>query len=215
MFSFLTLFISVAAAAGISYFLHTLDRENNSFEKVKRYADKRQGEFDAWFQQQEKKLTSNTANLETKFMQSTAAVKRLESQIAEFQKMTENLSGDTNAVKKIEQEIDSYAKVINELMDMTARVEQNLENVKKESLIIDSLQNKLGEQKKYMEGLEKKIPQISNEFATKNGEQLKLIGNRLLTEYDNHGQKIKEDLLKIEENAKKTMSDFQREINEV
>ncbi|MBQ1949008.1 MAG: hypothetical protein II367_02490, partial [Treponema sp.] len=90
----MTLLLSAGIAAGISYFLHTLDRDNNSFEKVRRYADKRQGEFDAYFQQQEKKLSSSTANLETKFMQSTAAVKRLESQIEEFQKMTDGLSHD-------------------------------------------------------------------------------------------------------------------------
>ena len=86
--SFLTLFLAAAIAAGISYALHVIDRDNNSLEKVKRYADKRLSEADEYFQRQTKNLTSCTANLETKYMQATAAVKRLESQIEEFRKMT-------------------------------------------------------------------------------------------------------------------------------
>ena len=85
--SFLTLFLAAAIAAGISYALHVSDRDNNSLEKVKRYADKRLSEADEYFQKQTKNLTSCTANLETKYMQATAAVKRLESQIEEFRKM--------------------------------------------------------------------------------------------------------------------------------
>ncbi|MBQ5999157.1 MAG: hypothetical protein IJL70_06795 [Treponema sp.] len=165
----LTLFLSAAVAAGISYALHMVDRENNSLEKVKRYADKRLGEVKEAFQELEKNLTSNSANLETKNMQASAAVKRLESQIAEFKKMTDDLSSDTNAVRSIEQKILSYEKVINDLVTMTAKVEQNLELVKKESLVIDTVQGKLAEQKKYIDGLEKRIPQISADFAQKNG----------------------------------------------
>ena len=213
--SFLTLFLAAAIAAGISYALHVIDRENNSLEKVKRYADKRLSEADEYFQKQTKNLTSCTANLETKYMQATAAVKRLESQIEEFRKMTENLSSDSKAIEELERKIDSYDKVINELVDMTTNVEKNLDEVKKESLVIDTVQGKISEQKKFLDSLEKRIPQVTADFSEKNKEHLKLIANKLLSEYDNHGEQIKKDLLTIENKAKQTMADFQREINEV
>ena len=48
--SIITIIISAAIAAGISYLLHVLDKDNNSMEKVKRYADKRLTEFNQYFQ---------------------------------------------------------------------------------------------------------------------------------------------------------------------
>ena len=80
---------------------------------------------------------------------------------------------------------------------MTASVEENLEKVKKESVIIDRLNSKVSEQQNKVETIEKRIPIISQEFAQKNGEQLKAVGNRLLSEYDERGQKIKSEFAKV------------------
>ena len=53
--SIITILISAAIAAGISYLLHFLDKDNKSMEKVKRYADNRLAEFSKYFQEKEKR----------------------------------------------------------------------------------------------------------------------------------------------------------------
>ena len=113
--SVITILIAAAVAAGISYALHLLDKNNQTMEKVKRFTDKRMGDFEAYFKEREKNLTAAKSQLEASQMQAVAAVSRLENQIAEFQKMTKNLSGDSTAVRSIEEKIKAYDTVINEL----------------------------------------------------------------------------------------------------
>ena len=213
--SVITIIIAAAVAAGISYALHIFDKESNSMEKVRKYADKRQSDFDAYFQAQEKKLSAAQTEIDSQQMRAVAAVKRLEQQISDFQKMTDNLKSDSEAVHKIEERISAYDSLLKELLQMTASVEENLEKVKKESVIIDRLNSKVSEQQNKVETIEKRIPVISQEFAQKNGEQLKAVGNRLLSEYDERGQKIKSEFAKVEENAKEALLSFQNEISGV
>lgn len=211
----IVIFIAALIAAGISYAFRFFDNDSDKIRKLSKYADKRQGEIASFIEGHIKKLSDSTASLETKQMQAAAAVKRLESQINEFETIAKNLKGDTDAVKNIESKINSYDEVLKELVDMTEKVEENLQQVKNESLLVDKLNSRIGNQEKNLLELEKRIPVISSEFAQKNGEQLKLIGNKLLSEYDNHGEKLKDDIKKIEDNAQKALSSFQKEISGV
>ena len=153
--SVITIIFAAAVAAGISYALHIFDKESNSMEKVRKYADKRQSDFDAYFQAQEKKLSAAQTEIDSQQMRAVAAVKRLEQQISDFQKMTDNLKSDSEAVHKIEERISAYDSLLKELLQMTASVEENLEKVKKESVIIDRLNSKVSEQQKKGETIEK------------------------------------------------------------
>ena len=103
--SIITILISAAIAAGISYLLHFLDKDNKSMEKVKRYADNRLAEFNKYFQEKEKSLTESSAEISTRQAQAAAAVKRFEDQLTQFKKMTENLKSDSDAVNEIEEKI--------------------------------------------------------------------------------------------------------------
>ena len=128
----ITILIAAAIAAGVSYALHFFTEDTNRKESVKKYADKRQAEIAAFINEQVKHLSDNTASLETKQMQAAAAIKRLDSQIKEFESIARNLKGDTDSVKNIEQKIKSYDEVLQELMEMTGKVEENLQLLKKE-----------------------------------------------------------------------------------
>ena len=118
----ITILIAAAIAAGVSYALHFLGEDNNRKESVKKYADKRQAEIATFINEQVKHLSDSTASLETKQMQAAAAIKRLESQIKEFNAVAENLKDDTDSVKNIEQKIKSYDDVLQELFEMTEKL---------------------------------------------------------------------------------------------
>lgn len=211
--SVLTIIIAVAVATGISYTFHLLDKDKNSMEKVKRYADKRQSEFDQYFEGQKKSLLAVKTDVEAEQMRAVAAVKRLEQQLQDFQTLTENLKEDSDSVHSIEEKLQNYDKVLDELVQMTLKVEENLSNVKKESVIVEDLNSRILEQKKSVDSIEKRIPQISSDFSKLNAEQLKAIGGRLLEEYDDRGNKIKTELDGLVLEGKKVLSDITQSID--
>ncbi|MCR5401993.1 MAG: hypothetical protein K6E78_10430, partial [Treponema sp.] len=82
--SVITIIIAAAISAGISYALHIIDKDKNSMEKVRKYADKRQADFEVYFKEREKELGAAKADVASEQMKAVAAVKRLEQQISEF-----------------------------------------------------------------------------------------------------------------------------------
>ena len=73
-----TILIAAAVAAVIVVVFRKFDRDNNSMEKVKRYADKRLEGFDDYFKKQDANIASAGAELETKYLQAAAGIKRLQ-----------------------------------------------------------------------------------------------------------------------------------------
>ena len=129
----LAILISTAVAVAVVFVLHSLDRENNSMNKVKHYADSRINQLDEYFKEQTSKLNGLSAEWDAHHTSAAAAVKRIEKQIADFQNISQNFDGQFDAVTNIAKKVDAYGKAIHELMEMTDRVEENLQAVKKET----------------------------------------------------------------------------------
>ncbi|MFC2330023.1 MAG: SpiroCoCo family coiled-coil protein, partial [Treponema sp.] len=123
----ITILVAVAASAGISYGLHIIGKNDNSMDKVRRYADKRMTEFEEFFKHRVEQLRDAKTEFDTMQDRAAATVKRLDSQLTEFDTKSANLENDSAAVKSIEDKINSYGKILNELIDMTASVEENLD----------------------------------------------------------------------------------------
>ena len=91
----MTIFISILAAvvvsAAVTFGLKRFDKNENSMEKIKNYANKKQGEFDVFFKKRAEELKQLTTDLETQDIKAKAAVNRLQQQIDECDKTTKNL----------------------------------------------------------------------------------------------------------------------------
>ena len=111
----ITILISVIFSAGIVVVLRSIDRENNSLEKVKRYADKRQGELDQYFNEQAKMLTGASAELKTQQTQAFASIKRIAKEMEGYREMIVGIQKDKAAAESIQQKIIEYGKEINAL----------------------------------------------------------------------------------------------------
>ena len=190
----LAILISTAVAVAVVFVLHSLDRENNSMNKVKHYADSRINQLDEYFKEQTSKLNGLSAEWDAHHTSAAAAVKRIEKQIADFQNISQNFDGQFDAVTNIAKKVDAYGKAIHELMEMTDRVEENLQAVKKESVIVEKLNAKIESGKKSVEDLEKKIPQIITEFRTKNNDSLKVLGADMLTKFNDKASQIEKNV---------------------
>ena len=174
--------ISVILSAVVSIVVRQLDKNESQMEKVKRYADARRKEFDDYFNQQIESQKFIINDLETKKIETEAAISRMEDQIRECKDTTESFEDPVRAVENIQAKIQSYDNVIKNLMEMTAAVEQNLASVKNEAVLIDKVNARLNKQQKAAEILESKVGELVKQFSAKNAEQLKTIGEDLLKE---------------------------------
>ena len=135
----LSIIISTVIAVTVVFVLRFLDRDNNSMDKVKRYADNRIAQLDEYFKEQISKLNGLSADLDTHQTAAVAAVKRIEKQIEEFKTISQGFEKQFAAVDNIAAKIDEYGRLLDELMEMTDKVEENLQAVKNESVIVDKL----------------------------------------------------------------------------
>ena len=210
-----TILIAAAVAAVIAVVFRKLDGDNNTMEKVKRYADKRLEGFDEYFKKQDANIAGAGAELETKYLQATAGIKRLQKERDDFLAGADELQKYKNAIAAAEAKINGYDKSLASLAEMTANVEENLTRLKKEALIVEKLDARIDAQKKTIDEIEKKIPNIAGEFSQKNGEQLKLLGTKLLQEYDARSKELAEHIAELGKQADDALGRFQSEIEGV
>jgi chromosome segregation ATPase len=204
--------ISVTVSVAVIFIVRQLDKDNNSLDKVKRYADKRQADFDVYFKEQVQKLSGLSADLDTHQTAAGAAVKRLEKQTDEFRSMSSGFEKNFDSIETINNRIASYDKSLGELVAMTGKVEENLQKVRAESVIVDKLTAKIDDQQKAVAALQKTIPQIEADFERKNGDQLKSIGTNLLEEYKQLVQQLDASARKAEQQSHEVLESISKSI---
>lgn len=180
----LSILVSTAITFIIVFIFRNLDRDSNTLAKVRKYADSRLAEFNTYFAERSRGLTSTGADLDTKQTQAVAAVKRLEKQLDDFHQMIATMDGSINTVNQLEDKIKSYSALLTNLTEMTANVEENLVRVRKESGIVDQLNKRLDSQTRSVADIEKRVPEITAKFTRINADQLKAVGTELLTQYE-------------------------------
>ena len=193
--------VSVVLSAIVCIVLRAIDKSQNTKESVKKYADRRQKEFEEYFKTQTEQLHFLASELESRDAQAVAAVKKLEMQKGEFENVAEDLAGQVNRVEEISGRIDPYDSAIQYLMEMTSAVEQNLQRIKDEADIIDKFNDRLDEQKKKIISIDKQIPALVDKFSESNEGSLKHLGENLLEEYESRARSISDSTAQaLEEN---------------
>ena len=208
----LAILISTAVAVAVVFVLHTLDKENNSMNKVKHYADSRINQLDEYFKEQISKLNGLSAEWDAHHTTAAAAVNRIEKQIADFKQISSGFDSQFEAVSNISKKVDAYGRALQELMEMTDRVEENLQAVKKESAVVDRLNAKIDSEEKAVAELEKKIPSIIKEFREKNNDSLKLIGADMLNKFTEKADQIEKSVQTASAHSEEVLSSIQQQI---
>ena len=167
MITILGIVIAVVLSAIVSVIIQQTGKNENSMEKVKRYANQRQAEFDEYFEKQTESIKLLANDLDTKDIQVKAAIKRMQMQIDECRQTTENFENPVQNIENIKNKIEAYDKVLQNLMEMTAAVEQNLDSVKKEALVVDKVNSRLSRQNQILEAVEKKVSDVTKQFSVK------------------------------------------------
>ena len=210
----ISILIASVVSLGIAIFFHENDKKKNAMDRVKRYADSRIEDMDKSYKVLENHFNMLIAEFDSRQSQANAAVKLLTQQNQDFSEKITNLDRDIKAVQTIEAQINKYSAQLGELDEMTAQVEENLLRIQKESVIVNKLNDRLDKQQQTVDGIDKKIPQISEHFSQENAEQLKAIGTTLLDEYKNYAEKIASDIRKSQSDAENALAKIKQQIQE-
>ena len=206
--------ISIVCSVGICMFFEFKNRGNNSMEKVKRYADKRNEDLKLTFTELVKQLKNLNSELEAKRTQAGAAVTMLDDRLKNFIEQSKGLEGDIAAIQNIESKVNSFAKILHELNEMTVAVETNLDRIKNEQNVVKNLERRIEEQQKIVDDIGKKIPQVTKGFTEKNAEQLKTVAATLLKEYEAYGSNVKSQLEKYKNETDNLMAKIQTSVTQ-
>ncbi|MBR5401379.1 MAG: hypothetical protein IK102_06135 [Treponema sp.] len=210
----ISILIASVVSLGISIFFHEQDKKNNAIDRVKRYADSRKQDMEDSFKTLEKSFNSLIAEFDTRQNEANAAIRVLGKQNEDFSEKIKGLDNSIKAIQAIEAQINKYSELINDLNEMTGQVEENLLRIQKESVIVNKLNDRLDKQQQTVDNIDKKIPQISQDFSKENEEQLKAVGTTLLDEYKNYADKIAADINKAQNDAEEALAKIKQKIQE-
>ncbi|MBN2651450.1 MAG: hypothetical protein JXR63_03630 [Spirochaetales bacterium] len=140
-----------------------LDKNNRSLEKIKRYSEKIKNELDIFVGQRSEDLKNIGVEVDVHQKASKEIIKKIETFELRLKEKNETLE---NVFSRIE----DYDKAIKDLVSMTERVDENLLRLKDESLFVEQVAMKLSKVKTEMDSIERSIPEIQNEFNSKNVE---------------------------------------------
>ena len=168
-----------------------LDRGNRSLEKVKKYADKLQGDLSAYVDKRSEDLQRYAIELDVQQKAAKEVLKRI-------QGVEEGLGARAEAIGAIEKRLAEYDGVLARLMQMTAAVDENLARLHEESEFTDSVNRKLDAAQKGLEAIERELPVLRDDFARANRADLEGFKDSVLADI---GKRLNETTAILEKAA--------------
>ncbi|HUX11985.1 MAG TPA: hypothetical protein VMW87_03105 [Spirochaetia bacterium] len=142
-----------------------LDKNNRSLEKVKRYADKVQGDLDGIVSQKAIELRDMSIEVGVHQKAAKEVLKRI-------QAIEEGLNTRAVQIEEIGVRINDYDGVLDELVQMTRRVEENISRIKDESEYVDKVGKRLSVSTQRMNELEQSVNGLVDRFDAVNREHV-------------------------------------------
>ena len=164
-----------------------LDRNNRSLEKVKRFAERVQGDLDALVEQKATAIKDMGIELEVHQRAAREVLKRI-------QTLEDGLSKRAEQIEKIGNRIGDYDTALDELLKMTGRAQENITRIKDESEYIDTVGKRLKLSQTRMDEIGARIPELVTEFARHNAGELEKLEESVFRRADERIHALTESL---------------------
>ena len=197
--------ISVVVSTGIAWFMRYLDRDNNQMEKIRLFINKRQEQFEKYFDDYRKKMKEDGVELNERVSIADATIKRLEFEKEDFARVLADVQKDKAAAELVEKKVEGYGRAITELSEMTNSVEENLKRLKNESAVVSKLQGILQDNQENVEKISKRIPSLVKDFEKTSEAHLKGIAGKTLEKFDERLVEIRALVGELESGMKKAL----------
>lgn len=137
---------------------HRLTINNRSLDKVKKFADKLQGELGDFVSKRAEELKHYGIDLDVQQKAARIALDKL-------QEASEGVAENADSIGAIAQRFKEYDEILSKLMDMTARVDENLSRIHDDQAFAESVNRKLDLAKKSIAAIDHEMPLLRESFA--------------------------------------------------
>jgi DNA repair exonuclease SbcCD ATPase subunit len=136
---------------------HRLTANNRSLEKVKKLAERLQGELGSYVEAKSEELKHYGIDLDVQQKAARIALEKL-------QAAQSIIDEKSTAIGDIAERFKEYDAVLAKLMNMTARVDENLARIHDDEAFAESINRKLELSKKALAALERELPLLRDNF---------------------------------------------------
>lgn len=150
--------ITLAIVVAMFGAYHLLTADNRSLEKLKRLGDKLKDELGAYVASKGEEIKHYGIDLD---VQQKAAKVVLE----KIQEAQTTIDEKSDSVTEIANRFKEYDNILAQLMDMTKRVDQNIAHLAEKNDFIEELARRVENADKKMNGIEKEMPKVKEQFS--------------------------------------------------
>ena len=164
-----------------------MDRNNRSLDRIRRYSERVQEDINRFVDDKTVKLKNFVVELEVHQQTSREILKRItDGEVG--------LGERAEGIQRITDRIDEYDAAIGNLMDLTTKVDENMKRLREESSFVDSIGKKLKDLQARLNGLEKRLPVLVDEFAGLNSRDLEGLRRESLEEIERRTGELGDDI---------------------
>jgi len=140
------------------FIYHRITANNRSLDKVRKLAERLQGELGAYVETRSEELKHYGIDLDVQQKAAKIALEKLQASQA-------TLAEKSEAIGAIAERFKEYDDVLAKLMAMTARVDENLARVHDEASFAEGVNRKLDLSRKALAAVERDLPLLRENFA--------------------------------------------------
>lgn len=149
--------ITLVIVLAFFFIYHKLTANNRSLEKVKKFAEKLQGDLSSYVESRAEELKHFGIDLDVQQKAARIALDKLQAAQATIGEKSE-------AIGAIADRFKEYDSVLAKLMDMTAKVDKNLAQIHEDEVFAESVNRKLELAKKGLSAIERELPLLRESF---------------------------------------------------
>lgn len=159
------------------------DKNSKSLEQVKKYASKRNDEFDLYVEEKMTHLKDMSVSLEVQEKTGIVILNRISGEV-------DILSGKIEHIEELNRKVTGYNSTMDKMLSLSKELDERYGILKKDSVFLEQIDKKIKDSKRKLYSVEKNIDEIASEFIKNNNNSI----NKLKDEVFSSTNKMVEEL---------------------
>ncbi len=161
IFTILTNLVVLGIVGIVLTLFRKADKSSKSLEQVKKYASKRNEEFDLYVEEKITHLKDLSVSLEVQEKTGVVILNRISGEV-------DILSDKIEHIEELNKKVTGYNSTMDKMLNLSRELDERYGLLKKDSVYLEQIDKKVKESKKKLYSVEKNIDDIASEFIRNN-----------------------------------------------
>jgi len=180
------------------------DKNSKSLEQVKKYASKRNEEFDLYVEERISNLKDLSISLEVQEKTGAVILNRIAGEV-------DQLSEKIERIEELNKKVVGYNSTMDKMLNLSKELDERYSGLKKDSLFLEQVDKKVRDSKKKLGLIEKSIDDIATEFIENNNRSI----NKLKDSIYLQSKELTEELGERINKSSLYLDDIDSKVNEL